>query len=197
MWSGAAIILLFLLILLSIPVTLQFALSWPDTSGNDVRLGWAFGLVHVRIGRKQSLPAEASRPARSPKARGKPKKLSKAKPDILPVLGERKIRQRAMRFVNDLVRAVHKDGIRISARIGLGDPADTGRLWSILGPLSTVLSSIRSASITILPEFMDTVLDIDARGRLRVIPIQIIGHVVALLFSPVFWLAMRRLRSST
>jgi hypothetical protein len=84
--------------------------------------------------------------------------------------------------------------MRLRARIGLGDPAETGRLWAVVGPVAGALSMVKSASIVVQPEFLDTVLDVDARGRIRIIPLQVIGLLLALAFSPAFWLAMRRLQ---
>jgi len=188
MWTGVAIFLLLVLVFLSIPITLQFILLWPETVGNDIRLGWAFGLVRVRVA--------PGKPKRKPKEREKPKRASGAKRNILPVLKERKVRRRAMRFVKDLWRAVRKDKIRLRARVGLGDPADTGQLWALVGPVAGALSMVKSASITVQPEFLDPVFDIDARGRIRIIPLQLIGIMLALPFSPAFWLAMRQLRST-
>jgi len=196
MWIGAAIFLLLVLVLLSIPITLQFIFSWPETLGNDLRLGWAFGLVRVRVAPGKSESAEGEKPKQEPKKQGDPRRRVKAKRKILPVLKERTVRQRATRLVNDLWRAVHKDKVRLSARIGLGDPADTGLLWAILGPVAGALSMVKSASIVVQPEFLDPVLDVDARGRIRIIPLQVFGLLLALPFSPAFWLAMRRLRSA-
>jgi len=196
MWTGAAILLLLVLVLLSIPITLQFIVSWPATGGNDIRLGWAFGLVRVRVAPGETKPAEPGQRQHKPRQGGKPKRSSKAKRNLLAVLKESKVRRRAIRFVNDLWRAVHKDKVRLCARVGLGDPADTGQLWAFLGPVAGVLSTVESASIVVQPEFLDPVLDVDARGRIRVIPLQMIGLVLALPFSPAFWLAMRRLRST-
>lgn len=190
MWTGAAIFLLLVLVLLSIPVTLQFVVAWPETVGNDVRLGWAFGLINVRVA-----PAKAKKRSKQ-KERRKSERSSRSKRNILPALKERKVRQRAMRFFKDLWRAVRKDNMRLRARIGLGDPAETGQLWAVMGPVAAALSMIKSATIIVQPEFLDPVLDVDARGRIRIVPLQIIGLFLVLPFSPAFWLAMRRLRST-
>lgn len=188
MWTGAAIILLLILALLSIPITLQFIFAWPETSSNSIRLRWAFGLVRMRFRHDgaRDRPGEQSESAESPL----PKR------DFVPVFGERRVRRRTIRFFSDLWGAIHKENVCLRARIGLDDPAETGQLWAVLGPLAGALSMIRSASIVLEPDFLNSVLDVDARGRIRFIPIRLIGLVLAMPFSPAFWIAIRRLRST-
>jgi hypothetical protein len=195
MWAEAAIFLLLVIGLLSIPITLQFALSWPATTRNDIRLGWAFGLIRVRVAPDKSKLHGSKKPAQKQRKK-KPSRQVGTKANILPVLREKRVRRRAIRFARDLWAAVHKDSIQLRARIGLGDPADTGRLWAIMGPIAGLLSAVKSASIVVQPDFTNLALDIDARGRIRVIPLRVMGLFLAIPFSPAFWLAIRRTRSA-
>jgi Protein of unknown function (DUF2953) len=99
-----------------------------------------------------------------------------------------------MRFVRDLWHVVHKKDVVLRVRIGLGDPADTGQLWAIVGPVAGVLANIQEALIDIEPEFRDATFELDSSGTLRVIPLQVLYMTVALLLSPPVWQGIRQMR---
>ena len=67
-------------------------------------------------------------------------------------------------------------------RIGLGDPADTGLLWAFLGPLSAL--PLRNAELRLEPEFVDPVLELEADGRLLLVPLRFLILAVAFALSP-------------
>jgi hypothetical protein len=78
-------------------------------------------------------------------------------------------------------------------RLGLGDPADTGRLWAVVGPLCAV-AQLRNAELRIEPEFVDPVLEFHADGRVRLVPLRFLGLAVAFALSPPTIRAWRTLR---
>ena len=96
--------------------------------------------------------------------------------------------------MRDIWRAVHKQNLVLRVRIGLGDPADTGRLWALVGPVSGMLATARDASIEIEPEFIDAVFELDSSGNIRVLPLQMVYLMFGLLISPSFWHGFRHLR---
>lgn len=190
MLTGVVVFLVLLIGLLAIPITLTYRVTWPETIRNETHLQWAFGLVRVR------LPSKA--PSREDKkAKHKTKRSTRSsanKRNFLAAIRQSAFRQRIMRFVGDLWRAVQKKNVDVCLRIGLGDPADTGRLWAVFGPLAGILANFRDASIRIEPEFFDTTLELDSSGSIRLIPLQMIYLVVAFLLSPSIWLGLRQLR---
>jgi len=56
----------------------------------------------------------------------------------LTALRDAALRRRVWRLIRDLRQAIRLQRGHLHARLGLGDPADTGRLWALLGPLQTV-----------------------------------------------------------
>ena len=105
-------------------------------------------------------------------------------------------RRRMLRFVSDLWRTIHKKNVQLLVRLGLGDPADTGRLWAVLGPLSGMLARFRDIRVTIEPDFLDSTLEVDSSGTIRMIPLQIAIIVFGLLFSPPIWRGIMSMRRS-
>ena len=116
------------------------------------------------------------------------------KQNVFAVVRQKPFRRRIIRFISDLWHAVHKKNVSLRVRVGLGDPADTGQLWAIVGPVAGILANIQEASIKIEPEFFDTTFELDSSGSIRLIPLQMIYLTVALLLSPPVWQGIRQMR---
>ena len=130
MLTGLLIFLVAVIALFAIPVVIEFAFEWPRKERNQVVLIWALGLVRKRI------RIDGSDQARTTKAKGpKSERFGGDQPmNVLAAVRQRSFRQRVYRFVGDLWNSIKKENVRVRARIGLDDPADTGKLWAIIGP---------------------------------------------------------------
>jgi len=190
MLTAVAVCLLLLIALLAIPIELRFELSWPRASRQGLELQWAFGLVRLQIPASGTSEQKARR-AR-PSSLGKKKRRKRA--NVFAVLRQSAFRRRIMRFIGDLWHALRKQDVRLRVRVGLGDPADTGQLWAIVGPVAGMLHNFKQASIRIEPEFRDATFELDGSGTLRVIPLQLLYLTLALFLSPPIWRGMRQLR---
>jgi hypothetical protein len=177
--------------LLAIPIEVDFRVSGVPVK-DDVRLAWAFGLVRVRLGATATEPvheaaeSRAIEPERSSKGRGRS--------NLLAALRQRDFRQALLQAARGLWRVVRKDDIRLTACLGLGDPAETGRLWALLGPLCGWLRSLDDVDIRIDPDFGAARLDFAGSGRVGVVPLEVLGIVLRLALSPPFWRGMRAMR---
>lgn len=187
MLIGAAAFVIILIALLAVPVSLRFRIHWRETLQEDVHLIWGFGLVRVRIPLKKvvAAPHEQKRVRRRARA---------TRPNVLDALRDRSFRRRVMRFAGDLLRSVQKKDVRLRLRVGLDDPAETGWLWAVLGPIAGFAAMLRDISIRLEPEFLEPAFELDTSGTIRLIPIYAIGLTLLLLLSPAFWRGMRRLR---
>jgi len=181
--------------LLAIPVTLTFRFAWPRTAGNELRLTWAFGLVNVRVPTPPfGTPAASAETGGAP-VKGAAKRKRSQKSKLLAALRQRPFRQRVLRLLMDLWRAIDRQNLRLDLRIGTGDPAETGQLWGVLGPVSGLFQNLEEGRIRITPEFVDAVFDLDGSGRLRVIPLQVLAIAIGLMFSPPIWHGLRVMRA--
>lgn len=193
MLTAAAVFLLLLMALLAIPITLRFRISWRESFKQDIRLQWAFGLVHLRIDRPRS--KGTPRRQRKPRRKAQPREHARGRGrNLLGALGQRRFRRRILRFARDLWRAVHKRDVRLRVRIGLDDPADTGQLWAVLGPLAGMLATLREPSVIVEPAFAPPTFALDTSGSVRIIPLEAIYLAVGLLSSPSFWRGIGALR---
>lgn len=168
------------LVLLAVPVGLDFRLAGIDPLTGEVGVRWLFGLVRLRfqvpvVGKKTTRP-RAGRTRARPEPRGRGR-------NVLAALKQVAFRRRAYRLAGDLVRAVHLQRLRLRMRIGLGDPADTGRLWAVVGPLNAVAEP-RHVVVQIEPEFLEPVLEFKADGRVRLIPLRFLVLALGFALSP-------------
>ena len=199
---GAALVVAGLLglvlLLLAVPVDMEFRLEGIEPFTGEVGVRWLFGLVRFRI----PAPGAEKPPKRKTeaKARRKPAQ-ARAKPEsrgrgrkVLAVLRQEAFRQRVYRLARDLVRAAHLHQLRLWMRLGLGDPADTGRLWAVVGPLGAMAQGLRHADVRIEPDFVEPALEFRAQGRLVLVPLQFLALAVAFLLSPASiraWLVLK------
>jgi hypothetical protein len=193
---GTVIFLSLIVVLLAVPVTLTYQLSFRQTISADLRLIWAFGLVRADI----SPDREKSKPDKPEGAHPKPGRRDKApsrkNTDVLAAIRQPSFRRRILRFIADVWRAIRKKNVELLVRIGLGDPADTGQLWGAFGPLSGMLARVRDIRITIVPDFLDPTFEVDSSGTIRVIPLQFVILALGLLFSPSIWRGVMLMRAS-
>lgn len=193
MLSGVVTFLLLLIALLAIPVTLTFQASWPQAFKDYIKLQWAFGLVNVQLPLLQSKAPSTEGEELAQKIERLEHSSSKNQ-NGFSLIRQKSFRRRIIKFVSDFWHAVHKRDVILRIRIGLGDPADTGQLWSIVGPVAGVLANIKEASIEIEPEFFDSTFELDGSGNIRFIPLQIIYLTIGVLLSPSVWQGIKQIR---
>jgi hypothetical protein len=195
MLTGVAAFLFLFVAILAIPITFSYQVAWAQTLQSEISVHWLFGLVRIRLPSYQSkTPTQEGKKAS--KATPQVKRSARQKQQLFSTLKQKAFRRRIMRFFSDCWRAIHKQDLRLRMRIGLGDPADTGHLWAIVGPMAGILGNLRDMSVQIEPEFIDATFELDSSGNIRLVPIQMIYLVLGLLLSPPVWQALRRSRST-
>jgi hypothetical protein len=197
-WIVGAI-LLAPVVLLALPLDVAFRLEAVERFDGQVTIRWLFGLVRVRFPVARSGAARRTQrpaPPLEPEAAPAPRKPARrgARPHVFAVLGQAAFRRRVYRLARDLVRAAHLRGLELRLRLGLGDPADTGRLWALVGPLGAFARNLRRADVRIEPAFTDPVFELRAQGQARLVPLQLLALAVAFVLSPASiraWLTLR------
>ncbi len=181
--TALGLVLALVIGLLAVPLELQFRLSAGKGLEQKLGLVWAFGLARMSLlpGRRQKQNASQDAPRKKQRrSRHRGPRTSRA----LQVLGDKPLRRRLLRYLADLWRVTRKRDLRLQARIGFDDPADTGQLWAFAGPAAAALANIRDASIYVEPDFGESVFELDTSGRISAVPLRLIGLSVMLLLSP-------------
>lgn len=192
---GIASLLVLVVLLLAVPLGIAYRIERTRQVGGrvdgEVRFRWLFGLVRFRVTFPSAKQAKPETREDQGKARtGKPQKSKRKKTstgngrDMLALLRQPALRQRVKQFVQDLLRATHAHDLFLRLRIGLGDPADTGRLWAFVGPLAAYVATLRTIDVYVEPEFFDPVFEVESHGSFRLIPLQFLALTAAFAISP-------------
>lgn len=191
-----AILLALLLGLLAIPLSLSFSISRQQQLQGYARFRWLFGLVKFQA----DFPIE-TKPTRHEKMpRTKQSKTQKAKNNVrsgIALFKQSSFRRHIMKFIKNVLRATHAQDLYLRLRIGLGDPADTGMLWAVMGPISGMIKNLQDATIDIEPEFIEAVIEVESHGRFHFIPLQFIALTIVFILSPTTiraWRATRQVK---
>jgi hypothetical protein len=190
-----ATVLGLLLLLLALPVEVMFRLEGIEAFNGQITIRWMLGLVRfrIRIPGASKPPAEPGAATEAVGSRSRPGKRS-GRPHLLAVLRQAAFRQRVVRLLRDLLRATHLRRFRLRMRLGLGDPADTGRLWAWMGPLNLSAQQLRGARVQIEADYMEPVFEFQTQGRLLLIPLQFLLLGIGFALSPASLRAWRTLR---
>jgi hypothetical protein len=177
--------------LASLTVLIVFTLSLPldlivhvDIYGRPklrMRLSWLFGLVSKEIAKKEKKLKDKKKVAtgeRNFRDRG-PKAGT-----ILEILRARGILRRIKLLLKGILRLLRIENLVADIKVGLGDPADTGLLFAIIGATTYFLGSYFPNRIKVQPSFADeAVLEGSLYGTLRLRPIQLIPPLLRFAFS--------------
>ncbi len=104
---------------------------------------------------------------------------------------------RLLQLARDLFRRIRIRDLSLDARLGLDDPADTGRLWGVVGSLAAMLPTSRAMRVSIQPDFAAEVFEYQGRGSISVIPIQVLVLLLAFALAPATLRALRAGMGST
>ena len=185
--------LFFLILLLIIPVELVFDFNNLDNKRSSIEFKMFFGLIQFQLYPKKK--AKIKEKIVDSKYRDKDADIKGKKRftfnKIFKIAMDEQFVAKVTGFIKNIFRSVKLRLEKLNIRLGLDDPADTGMLWGFVGPASAVLNFYCKHNVAIEPEFQDSVLDIDARGKVSVIPIEIVFISLVFLLSPLtvktFW----------
>lgn len=193
--AGIAILSGLLVLLFAVPIDLAFRLHGVNPFSGQIAIRWMFGLLRHQVQLHDFSEPQPQPQASADKAKVQAKREQHvAGANLLAVLRQAAFRRRVYRLASDLVRAAHLRELDLRMRLGLGDPADTGRLWAFAGPLNAATQNLRNARVSIEPEFTEAVFEAEASGRCRLIPLQFLALAIAFALSPATIRAWRTLR---
>ncbi|MCP5191319.1 MAG: DUF2953 domain-containing protein [Pseudomonadales bacterium] len=187
LWALAGLLLL-LVVLLAIPVELKFDLRhWEGERKSSATLVWLFGAVSFPlVSRARTKPEQPRKVAKAKEAHRRT-----ASGRVLSMLQTEGFPGRLLQLARDLPRRIRIRDLSLDARLGLDDPADTGQLWGVVGPLAALLATSRAMQGSIQPDFAAEVFEYQGQGHVSFIPIQVLALLLFFALSPVTLRALR------
>jgi hypothetical protein len=176
---GFAGFLICLVALSAIPVDVKFSVQCDEGFRGSVGIGWLFGLLRMLVPSRSGKPIQDAVRAERSKKRGS----LKSGRSVVAMLKSHGFLDRLIGFASDLLRSIRVRSVRIRGRLGLEEPADTGRVWSFVGPLTAILAAIPGTDIEIDPDFEHATLSLDGTGEVRIIPVEVFVAVISFVLS--------------
>ena len=182
MLLGILALLLSLITLLSVPVDLAFRVRRETSFRTELTVRWMFGLVEFPLKRRKPREKPAKPKAKKRKKRGRAAHLL---PRLLGALRSAQFRRRLLRFCRDVIAALRLRDCGLRLRLGFDDPADTGVVWAFVGPLVALFEAREAANVDVGADFERETLEVEAGGKVRLIPAHLAWIVLVFAFSPV------------
>jgi hypothetical protein len=164
-------IVLFIVLVLSIPVDMTLDLEATERAGTKMRVGWLFGLFwkDIRGRRRKKKPVKKGR---------------KGFMSFLSVLRVRGLPEGILRLARRVFGRIKVGRMDVDIRLGLDDPADTGMMYSVLWPVLVPVNPFGPMNFRLEPVFEEPTFEASLHGRVRVYPIQMVGSLLRFVFSP-------------
>lgn len=180
----AVLIALLALAALALPVELRLSARLDTLGGplrKQARLRWAFGPVHVDLGGHR--PGAKQLPGRW--VAKMPSRL-----DLRRLLLDPAFWLRLGSLLTRLLGTIQWRLLRFHAKVGLDDPADTGRLSGLI--TSTLLPiSPAGYNVTMEPVFEGPALAFHGEARLRLVPLRLLWVFASFAAAPATWRVLR------
>lgn len=157
-----------LVLLLAVPIQIHLAIERLEKVRTRADVSWLFGAVRFRVrSQRETTPRDrlGGRAART----------------LWKGLARADLRARAWKYARDILRAIRPRDVSLRARIGMEDPADTGRLWALLGPLDALLAR---HDARLEPNFVEACFRFRAAASIRLIPGQLLLLTASFCASP-------------
>ena len=144
-----------------------------------LRFSWLFGLVSKEMTGKKEKP-EKKRKA----AKGKKRHRRQDTRVIFSILKTKGVLRQFQELLKGVFSCLKFRDLVADFKIGLGDPADTGLLFAIIGPAAAILGSSHHHQIRFEPSFSDdAVLQGYSHGTVRLHPIHLAAPFLKFAFS--------------
>jgi len=183
LWVIAALASLAVLAVLAlcVPLNMVVRVGMDEKPKSSLRLVWLFGLVSKEITKAKKKPEEERRVT---EGKRKPRKRKIKARTILKILRTRGLLRQLKRLLKDILRRLKIRNLAADITVGLGDPADTGLLFALIGPATFFLGSSRIHDIRVQPSFEDeAVFKGYLSGAVRLLPIQLVIPSLRFVFS--------------
>jgi hypothetical protein len=166
--------------LLAIPLELSLSYRSATDERPRTEIVWLFGALRYEL---RPGPKRERTPRQWPPLRR------------LRELWDEGLGERVGELFRALRRVVDVHELSAHARVGTGDPAETGMLIGMIQPLrAAFLAAFPSADLNVEPDFVQTTLLVDARGAVRIVPLTTFPPALRFLVAPVTLRTLRALR---
>lgn len=185
-----ATIFIMLILLLAIPVDLVITLKRDGAWRGRIVVYWLFGLTQKTMRPRRESRGRHLKRRRSFKKSIVPasRQLIKRRRYLVSILRSEGFIRQLIYLFRDLLRSMKPRRFQIQCIMGLDDPADTGRLMSLLAPLRVITRKISfgqnsNVHFQVVPDFSGPRFKGHCCASVHIVPLKLIGIFLRFLFS--------------
>ncbi len=102
--------------------------------------------------------------------------------------------RKSLGLARGMLREARVEDVRADLRVGLEDPAETAWFMAAMYPVAALADSFPQAEVILEPDFLGDAFEAEARGTVRVVPLYVLPHAIAFVFSRATFRAFRAMR---
>ena len=199
-WLLLLSVFLIPILLLVVPIDIEFCYDSSGQIESGVHIVWLFGLVRFRSNfsdkrftEKQGETAVFKKRHQT-RQKGKDRRTRKKKGGsrvFLAVIRSKGFIRRVFRLLFDVITVAEIRQLRARVYVGLEDPADTGYFFGLLAPSFSILYAIPQVDFVAVPVFDREVIEANIKTDIRIVPISYVVAVLSFVFSKEFFRALR------
>jgi hypothetical protein len=172
-------LIVFIILVLCIPLDLNFYVNISENPKLKGRLIWLFGLIDRELKKAEVKSEKKEKPV---KDKQKPQQRISAR-TIYQILRTKGLFSQLRKLVVDIFRSFRVKELAANIKLGLENPADTAMLFAVTGTLNSLLSLL-PYQINIQPSFDgDITFEAYLQGATRLWPILLMLALLKFLFS--------------
>ncbi len=176
----ASLVLLTILVL-SVPLDAVLRVDMYGRPRFRMRLTWLFGLIGKDVSRGEKQPEKQKRAV---EARPKPRKRGIGARAVVEILRTKGLPGQVKGLLKGVLSCLKIRDLGANLKVGLGDPADTGFLFAVIGPATQYFRPSFLREIRLEPSFADGVVcEGYLHGVVRLQPIQLAPPLLRFTFS--------------
>jgi hypothetical protein len=168
---GALFILAVLV--LSVPVEAIFSFDTSTKPKVHIKLSWFYGLVTREM--------RGFSGARKKRAKKRGRRISQSA--LLKIISTRRLLNRISSLAWSILQRVKLQELKADLIMGLDDPADTGLLFALVGPVLPLVNLPEQCNVSVMPSFQEAVLEGKALLVIRLRPITLTIPFMKFIFS--------------
>lgn len=169
--------MLIVVALLVIPLRISVVAQATAQPRYEAHIHWLFGLVRGPLTSNTSQTTSPN--PRSSRRAAKQRWSFKQTMTFVRAAGGS---ARARQALGELISSLRPNVDFMQVRLGLDDPADTGRAFAMLAPLAAWLA-LRYGQIELAPSFSEPEITVDGRAHFTIVPLQTLGILLSYALS--------------
>lgn len=176
------------ILLLAIPIHIEYFYNNRVRLKSQMRLVWLFGLVRIssassRKDKERAARTGGSRVKEKRKFHKSTRQKRKSGKALLAAIASEGFLSCVFRLLYQVLTVAKIKQLQACVRFGLNDPADTGRLYGLLAPAFSILYAIPRVDFVATPVFDRVGVETNIQTRIRVVPIHYIKAVLLFVFT--------------